>query len=168
MKLSVERIDQILHQETPKKEDIATILRGIYTRYMFLYEKYFADIDALNDDMIADLKKHHEETRSLVKYYYMDIPKDIREALEEFDNTYNTKLLGNDWHQNLFDSYSRFCAENECEDKSAKYLKKEFSEQILKAFYDTMDYILREGFGTGSKTDEQMGKGLSEFLFDNK
>ena len=53
IELSIERVDQILHQETPKKEELATILRGIYTRYMCLYEKYFADIDALNDDTIA-------------------------------------------------------------------------------------------------------------------
>lgn len=53
IKLSNERIEQILHEETVKKEKSATILRGIYNRYMRLYEDYFADIDALNDDKIA-------------------------------------------------------------------------------------------------------------------
>lgn len=167
--LSVERVDQILHQETPQKEDLATILRGIYTRYMRLYERYFADIDALNDDVIADLNKQNEETKSLVKYYYLDIPQDICESLQEFDDTYNAKLLGADWRKTLFDSYSEFCAENECEDKSAKALKAEYSDKILEAFYETMAYIFRESFGTGSKTDEQMTSGLSDLLFgENK
>lgn len=37
--LSNERIEQILHEETAKKEELQTILRGIYTRYMRLYER---------------------------------------------------------------------------------------------------------------------------------
>ena len=53
IKLSNERIEQILHEETVKKEELATILRSIYNRYMWLYEKYFADIDALNDEKIS-------------------------------------------------------------------------------------------------------------------
>ena len=32
-------------------------------------------MDALNEDKIAELKKYHEETESLIKYYYMDIPR---------------------------------------------------------------------------------------------
>lgn len=165
IELSIERVDQILHQETPKKEELATILRGIYTRYMCLYEKYFADIDALNDDTIADLNKYHGETKSLVKYFYMDIPQDICRQLETFDNEYNAKLLGSDWHRTLCDSYADFRAKNEAENKSAKCLKAEFSEQILKAFYDAMDYIFREGFGTGSKADELISSGLASLLF---
>ena len=47
VELSKERIAQILHEETVKKEDSDTILRSVYTRYMCLYEKYFADIDGL-------------------------------------------------------------------------------------------------------------------------
>lgn len=43
IELSHERIEQILHEETVKKEDLDTILRGIYFRYMRLYERYFAD-----------------------------------------------------------------------------------------------------------------------------
>ena len=53
---------------------MATLLRSIYTRYMRLFEGYFADIDALNDTKIAQFRKYHEETCSLVRYYYMDIP----------------------------------------------------------------------------------------------
>ena len=77
VELNNERIEQILHEETTKKEELETILRSIYNRYMWLYEKYFADIDALNDEKIAELTNYHEETLSLVKYYYMDIPLDI-------------------------------------------------------------------------------------------
>ena len=40
-----------------KTEELTTILRGVYTRYMRLFEKYFADIEALNDEEIAKLKK---------------------------------------------------------------------------------------------------------------
>ena len=165
IELSIERVEQIIHKETPKKEELATILRCIYTRYMRLYEKYFADIDALNDGVVAELNKYNEETRSFMKYYYMDIPQDICEALLEVDNTYNAKLLGTDWHQSIFDCYSDFCAGIDCENKSVKCLKAEFSEQILKAFYETMEYIFRGGFGTGSKTAEQMFGGLSKLLF---
>ena len=53
VELSNERIGKILHEETVKTEELATILRSIYTRYMRLYEKYFADIDALNDEKVA-------------------------------------------------------------------------------------------------------------------
>ena len=53
VELSRERIEQMLQEETAKKEELANILRGIYTRYMRLYEKYLADIDALNDDEIG-------------------------------------------------------------------------------------------------------------------
>ena len=77
VELSKERVEQILHEETMKKEELETILRSIYTRYMHLFENYFADLDALNDDKVAELKKYHEETKSLVRYYYLDIPQDI-------------------------------------------------------------------------------------------
>ena len=39
VELSKVRIGQILHKETTKKEDLETILRSLYTRYMRLYEK---------------------------------------------------------------------------------------------------------------------------------
>jgi len=69
VELSRERIEQMLQEETAKKEELANILRGIYTRYMRLYEKYLADIDALNDDEIGKLRAFHKETRSLFRYY---------------------------------------------------------------------------------------------------
>ena len=165
IELSNERIDQILHEETVKKEELATILSSVYTRYMHLYEKYFADIDALNDDEIADLNKYHEETRSLVKYYYMDIPLDICLALDEFENKYTDSLLGPDWHKFLFDHYKDFTKNNQSNNKGEEYLKTEFSKQTLKAFYETMDYIFRDGFGTGSQTAKKVLSGIAGLLF---
>ena len=62
LELSNERIEQILHEGTAKKEEQATVLRGIYTRYMILYEGYFADIAALNDDKISELSDMASES----------------------------------------------------------------------------------------------------------
>ena len=163
VELSNERVDQILHEETHKTEELITILRGIYIRYMRLYERYFADIDALNDDRIAELYKFHEETKSLIKYYYMDIPLDICTALIEFDKQYSAKLLGTNWRRYLFDSFNEFKSDNG--DKSEKCLKADFEDKILTAFYETMDYILRDGFGTGSESAKEIKDGLADLLF---
>ena len=160
VELSNERIEQILHGETAKKEELATILRGIYTRYMRLYEKYFADIDALNNDKIAELRKYHEETVSLVRYYYMDIPQDTCEKINEFEEKYSSCLLGPDWHEYLFRSYQEFRQKSDAKDKKA-----EFSKKTLSAFYDTMDYVFREGFGTGSQTIKDVVSGITGLLF---
>lgn len=165
VELSNERVEQILHKETQKTEELVTILRGIYTRYMHLYEKYFADIDALDDDKIAELKKYHEETRSLMKYYFMDIPQDICVELNEFDNKYSAKLLGADWHNYLYSGYQEFMAANEDEYKSEKCLKAEFTERILTAFYEAMEGVFREEFGTGSKAFEKLSSGFKGLLF---
>ena len=165
VELSKERIEQILHEETMKKEELETILRSIYTRYMRLYEKYFADIDALNDDEVAELRKYHEETRSLVRYYYMDIPLDICMGLKEFENKYSANLLGAEWHEYLFDSYEEFKEKSRSRDKSEEYLKTEFTKQTLTAFYEAMDYVFREGFGTGSHTAKKVVSGITGLLF---
>ena len=50
IELSNERVTQILHEETLKTEELTTILRAVYRRYMYLYDTCFKDIDALNDD----------------------------------------------------------------------------------------------------------------------
>ena len=160
VELSNERLGQILHEETAKTEELATILRGIYTRYMRLYEKYFADIDALNNAKIAELRKYHEETISLIKYYYMDIPQDICEGIKEFENKYSSNLLGPEWHEYLFRIYQDFR-----KGSKAKDIKAEFSKQVLAAFYDAMDYIFREGFGTGSQTVKDVVSGITGLLF---
>ena len=165
VELKNERIEQILHEETVKKEDLTTILRGIYTRYMRLYEKYFADIDALNDEKIAELRSFHEETESLIKYYYMDIPLDICMDIDEFEKKYSANLLGADWHKYLFGNYQEFCDAGRNMDKSKEQLKAEFTEKTLAAFYGAMDYIFRDGFGTGSQTAKDFVSEIAGILF---
>ena len=127
LELSNERIEQILNEETTKTVELATLLRSIYTRYMRLFEGYFSDIDALNDARIAELRKYHEETCSLVKYYYMDIPQDVCEEIEEFNDKFSAKLLGPKWYDNLADVYEAFQDQNW--DKSEKRLKAEFRDR---------------------------------------
>ena len=163
VELSNERVDQILHEETHKTEELITILRGVYIRYMRLYERYFDDIDALNDDKIAEFNKYHEETKSLIKYYYMDIPLDICTALSEFDKQYSEKLLGSNWRRYLFDSLKKYKSDRG--DKSKEGLKADFEEKILTAFYETMDYIFRDGFGTCSESTKKFEDGLVDLLF---
>ena len=165
LELSNERIEKILHEETVKQEELATILRAVYNRYRHLYEKYFADIDALNDDEITKFKNYHEETLSLVKYYYMDIPLDICDLLNEFEDEYSANLLGADWHEFLFDLYKEFKEESEHKDKGEAYLKAEFKKQALAGFYDAMDTVFREGFNTGSQATNSMLSGIKGLLF---
>ena len=162
VELSKERVEQILHEETVGKEELTTILRGIYTRYMRLYERYFADIDALNDDVIAELRAYHEETRSLEKYYYMDIPMDVCLGLKAFNNEYSSKLLGPEWHDYVFNYYEDY---KKGKKKSEEYLKAEFTKEIMSAFYDTMDYIFRDDFGTDSHTAKDVVKKITGLLF---
>ena len=168
LELNNERVECILEKETQKTEPAITILRAVYTRYMYLYERYFADIDALNNDRIAELKRYHEETRSLVKYYYMDIPQDTCKGLNEFDEKYTDLLLGPSWHQYLFKAYGDFRNENRSSNKSDKEIKAEFSKRAMKEFYECMDYAFREGFGTGSKTVENVVTGITGLLFGKK
>lgn len=166
IELSTERIEQILNEETVKKAETTAILRSIYTRYMLLYERYFTDIDALNDDKIAQFKNYHEETISLFKYYYLDIPQDTCEYLHKFEKAYSSKLLGPDWHKYLFEAYRGFKENNACTDEA--YLKAEFSKQAMEAFYYEMDLVFREGFGTGSKTIQSAISGFTSMFFGKK
>ena len=163
--LSNERIEKILHEETAKTEELTTILRSIYTRYMRLYEAYFADINALDDEKIAKLKKYNEVTKSLVKYYYMDIPHDISVGLKEFEKEFNAKLLGAGWREYISGNYKEFRDKNFFREKSEEDIKAEFTEQALNTFYDAMDYIFRGGFGTESQTAKETIDGLSGLLF---
>lgn len=164
LELTNNRIEQILHEETTKKEELSTILRGIYTRYMRLYEQYFADIDALNDDMIAGFRKYQAETDSLVRYYFLDIPEDICVQIKEFNEKYNAKLLGPEWHKCLFGLYEEVKRESWTE-KSEETFKAEFTKQALASFYEAMGSVFREGFGTGSKTHENVLNGIAGLLF---
>ena len=165
LELSNERVECILEKETQKTEPATTILRAIYTRYMCLYEKYFADIEALNNDKIAELKEYHEETLSLVKYYYMDIPLDICIGIKEFEKKYSARLLGPEWHELLFDCYEDFRDDCAGEYESEKALKAAFAKQTLEAFYEAMDSVFRDGFGTGSQTAEKLVSGLAGLIF---
>ena len=167
VELSNKIIDQILRKETPKKEDLATILRAIYTRYMRFYERYFANFDVLNQEEIFAFQKYHEETKSLIKYYYLDIPHDICEGIEEFENKFTANMLGPDWHRFLFRNFEEF--KDNCEDRRAgkEALKEAFTKQALQEFYDTMGYVFREGFDTDSKTAKDTISGFAG-LFGGK
>ena len=165
IELSKERVDEILNEETLKTVELPKLLRAIYNRYRQLYENYFADLDALNDEKVAELRNYHEETKSLIKYYYMDIPYDVCEELEDFEEKYGTKLLGADWHENLTKIYEEFEGKAEDLGKSEEELKAEFKEEILGGFYDAMSDAFRVGFGTSSKTHEKVVDGIKGLFF---
>ena len=114
--------------------------------------------------MIAELRSYHEETRSLVKYYYMDIPQDICTKLEEFEDKCTENLLGPSWHQHVADGYLDFCERYENRNKGEKALKAEFKKQALRAFYDAMGYIFRDGFGTDSQTARNVLSGITDLF----
>ena len=164
--LSRERMEQILNEETPEKKEPDAILRAVYTRYMSLFEKYLTDIDELDDEKIAEMKEYHEETRSLVKYYYMDIPQDVCMGIREFEKKYSDKLLGAEWHKYVFDGFAEFKEKNR--NIREEDSKAEFTKQTLEAFYDVMDYVFREGFGTGSQTARGLVSGIAGLLFGKK
>lgn len=168
VELSNERIKQMLEEETKETEDLTTILRAIYTRYMNLYERYFSDLEALNDDKIAEYKKYHEETKSLIKYYYMDIPQDVCAGINEFEEKAGDKLLGREWKKTLYDAYTEFRDKYKVRDRSEDYYKAEFTKEALKAFYDAMDSVFRSGFGTGSETVQEVIGGITGLLFGKK
>ena len=165
IELSKERIEKILNEETVKTVELKTLLRSIYTRYMRMYEKYFSDIDALNDDTISELRNYNEETKSLVRYYYLDIPQDIFEGIKEVEDRSVAKLLGPKWHKYLSDSYAAFKEEHEDEYGSEKSLKEAFAKQAMEEFYDTMDDVFRVGFGTVSQSAKDFTNGLTGLLF---
>ena len=165
VELSTGRIDQMLHEDTVKKEDLATILRSIYTRYMHLYEDYFSDIDALNDEKIAEFRKYNEETMSLIKYYYLDIPLDICEDIVDFEKEYGVNLLGPGWHKYVFDAYKEYSEDHD--DKKKDEIMKAFKEHALENFYYSMDSIFRESFGTESKNTESAISVIKGLFFDD-
>ena len=65
----------------------------------------------------------------------------------------------------LFESYKEFQEENEGKNTSEEMLKAEFTKQTLTAFYAIMDYIFRDGFGTGSHTAKRVVSELKSILF---
>lgn len=164
VELKNERIDQILHEETAKKEELTMILRSIYTRYMRLYEEYLSDIGALNDDKIEAFRKYNEETESLIKHYYMDIPHDVCVDLNDFEEEYGANLLGPKWHDYVSEAYKEFSEDND--DKNESEIKEAFKEHVLKNFYESMDYVFRESFGTESKNAEGVQSMIKGLLFE--
>jgi hypothetical protein len=165
IELSNERVEKILKEETMKTVELPTILRAIYGRYMHLYEDYFSDPDALTDEKIAEMKKYHEETISLLKYYYMDIPLDICVYIHEFDKEYTNHLLGTDWKKYLSDGFKEFKGKAEKWGKDEKLLKAEYKAKVLEAFYGEMGYVFRDGFNTSSKTHESVMGVFKGLLF---
>ena len=168
VKLSNERIEEILHVETKQTEELPVILRSIYARYMNLYEDYFSAPDELNDDKIAAFRKYHEETISLIKYYYMDIPQDICSAIRDFEEKSSDKLLGREWKRVLYDAYEEFKEESDEWDMSEDYYKAAFKKCVLKEFYAAMEKIFRAGFDTESQTVKNVFEGISTLLFGRK
>ena len=130
-----------------------------------MYEKYFSDIDALNNDTISELRKYNEETKSLVRYYYLDIPQDIFDGIKEIESRSVANLLGPKWRKYLSDNFAAFKEEHDDEYRSEKSMKAAFAEQALKDFYDTMNFVFREGFGTDSQSAKDFSNGLSGLLF---
>ena len=165
VELSQERIDEILKKETVKKEDADTILRSVYIRYMRLFERYFVDINALNDEVIDELRNYHEETKSLVKYFFMDIPQDACDGIREFEKKYIADILGPYWQEHLMEAYREFRMTKSFRDKSEEHYREEFSKEVLDNFYSAMDYVFRDSFGTESKTASETASGIAGLLF---
>ena len=165
IELSKEVLEQILHEETAKGEDTKTILRAIYTRYMRMYEKYFEELENLDDGKIAELRKYHEETRSLIKLYYLDIPQDTCAKIEQFEEKGVNKLLGEEWRSTLEELYREFAKKYSNQGKSGEQLKKDFKAEAVRAFYETMEFIFRDGFGTESETARNVLSGIGELIF---
>ncbi|MBQ3279843.1 MAG: hypothetical protein IJG94_11885 [Clostridia bacterium] len=165
VELSNERVEKILHEETKKTEALTTILRGIYAKYVDLYENYIANWEDLNNDKIDAFRKQNEEIRSLIKYYYMDIPQDVCSELNKFEEKVNENLLGRDWKMHLYDAYEKFKEDNDEWDMSEDYYKAAFKKYALKEFYKAMEEIFRDGFGTGSQTAKNVMEGISGLLF---
>lgn len=165
VELSKERIEQILHEETKKTEALPTILRAIYTRHMNLYEKYAANLFTLTNEQINEFRKQHEETKSLYKYYLLDIPQDICTGIETFEEAAGDHLLGPEWKKNIYDAYDEFKEKSTEWDQSEEYYKKEFQKAFLKGFYDAMEHIFRDGFGTASQSAKDVLDGISGLFF---
>ncbi len=63
----------------------------------------------------------------------------------------------------LIDRAEKYKGRNRNE--SEKCRKADFAKQALSYFYDSMDYVFREGFGTESKTAEKTRNGIFGLLF---
>ena len=95
----------------------------------------------------------------------MDLPQDVCSGIKEFEKKYSSNLLGSRWHKYLFDSYKEFKEKSQDKDKSEEFYKAEFTKQALDYFYEAMDYIFRDAFGTESQTVKNTISSLKELLF---
>ena len=95
----------------------------------------------------------------------MDIPEETGTYLQVFDKEYTVKLLGPDWKKYVSESFQEFISEHKKEAKNEDHLKEMYREEILGAFYDAMNHVFRDGFGTANKTLEKVSKGLLSILF---
>ena len=78
--------------------------------------------------------------------YDKDLAKETAEALQKGDM--NTVFL----------NQTKFATARE------KALKAEFKKQALRAFYDAMGYIFRDGFGTDSQTARNVLSGITDLF----
>lgn len=95
----------------------------------------------------------------------MDIPLDVGTSIRKFEEEYSDKLLGPEWHKYVFDNYKEFREKSKYKNMSEDKVKAEFTKQTLDGFYDTMDYVFRQGFGTGSQTVKKVVSGLKGLIF---
>ena len=165
VKLDNERVEQILEKETLKTIPLPMLLRCIYNRYLDLYEDYIAEADKLTDEKIDAFKRRNEETQSLIKYYYMDIPEDICYDLNKFEEKIADELLGREWKRVFYDAFDEFKENHDDWNKSDDWYMAEFKKATRKELYKTLDDIFRDGFGTNSETGKNIFSGISNLLF---
>ncbi len=165
IQISNERAEQIIQEETKKTQPLPQLLRAIYTRYMNLYEDYIANIYDLTSEKIAAYKKQNDETIALVRYYYMDIPQDVCAGILVFEEKVGEKLLGPEWKTNLYDAYDEF--KDNCNewDMTEDYYKGAFKKYALKEFYEVMENIFRDGFGSESESSKNIFSGIKSLIF---
>jgi hypothetical protein len=85
--------------------------------------------------------------------------------IKEFENKYCAKLLGSDWHDYILKNFEDFRENSRSRDKSEEHLRAEFTGEALSAFYEVMDYIFREGFGTESRAAKTLVSGIKDLFF---
>ena len=86
-------------------------------------------------------------------------------GIKEFETKYSSNLLGPEWHEYLFESYKEFRENSKDKYKNEEFCKAEFTKQALDYFYEAMEYVFREGFGTESQTAKNTISSIKELLF---
>jgi hypothetical protein len=98
----------------------------------------------------------------------MDIPQDICHEIHEFEEKVSDKLLGRDWKTHLYDIYEEYKAKNKDWNKKEEDYKAEFPKAAIDAFYEAMESIFRDAFGTNSATAKEFIEGVGGLLFGKK